>query len=54
MNVKPEEVVFIDDTKENILSAESVGMNTFQYGKLINLCTWVAPFCHSREGGNPV
>jgi putative hydrolase of the HAD superfamily len=36
MEIKPEEVIFIDDTKENILSAESIGMNTFRYEQLID------------------
>lgn len=41
MEVEPEEVVFIDDTKENILSAESVGINIFQYRQLIDFYTWL-------------
>ena len=49
MEVKPEGVIFIDDTKGNILSAESVGMNTFHYKQLIDFYKWVTPFCYSRD-----
>lgn len=41
IDVEPEEVLFIDDTKENILSAESLGIKTFHYKQLIDLYTWL-------------
>ena len=41
MKIKPEEIIFIDDTKENILSAESKGMNVFCYKQLIDFYTWL-------------
>jgi glucose-1-phosphatase len=54
MEVKPHEVIFIDDTKENILSAESVGMNAYRFENVTEFTRCMAQFCHSGEGRNPV
>ena len=51
MEVKPQEVIFIDDTKENVLSAESVGLIVYHFKQLKKFSEWVAPFVIPAKAG---
>ncbi len=42
MEVKPEEVIFIDDTNENLISAESIGITIFKYEELNDFINWLS------------
>jgi HAD superfamily hydrolase (TIGR01509 family) len=44
MNVKPEEVVFVDDTRKNILLAESVGMKGHHFRDVKEFESWAVNF----------
>ena len=47
--VKPEEAVFIDDTEENVLSAQKIGINSILFTDSDSLRQQIKTFSNSKE-----
>jgi putative hydrolase of the HAD superfamily len=46
LNLKPNEVAFIDDLKENIEGAKKIGIQTIQFTNISNLRKELSNFCN--------